>query len=778
MAPKRSASSTAPQAAAKLALIITKLSAIACVLTLLICGTSLLRGSHPGRNALLGTSFSMVSFSGIAAKAAGSAPPYVTTMHWFMNSFGWEWLQPTTELDAANYLFVQPTRPLQMPRALHDVADALYRAGHMLDTCQSASATETCIRASKPFFAAFDSVSPINLNNTPAFVFYLLALIVDVASPAVFSCLGFFSDGGVERRQPWLRTGALALPAAFHVISASILTFNASALVAYLNQFPQIPANATIGFRFLIVSWCGVIAEMLAVVLSVIRVFLLQLQQVKRKSQNVRSIPSGSRMKAEHYQELFSISQALSGPASTKMVYCINLIQHRPPGALLAFFIWSLPGALGMLALSIGVSNIGSSLPRAVYALLSGLNAATVGIIALAAVELSHKAVTDKLTRTLVFLGAAAGMMYNALWYFPVLMAGAGCAAVVHDYRWVHRPARRVVGMARALLGKRNRSERQAVELSENVGERGGRTAAAAPAPEHRESRDEPTSAAASRPDDEPRIIPKEFRLDFSWKSGTAIILTFFASFIAVMIVRGVVSDLPILYRLFSNLYLAGTIIFGGGPVVIPLLREYIVAEGWVSPRDFLIGLAIAQSFPGPNFNFAVFLGGLTALNAGNSPVAGAVIAFVGIFTPGMVLVHGTMGVWGALRSRPWVKAAVRGVNAAAVGLIYTAVYRIWQVGYLDEGFQSGRSLGDDPWWVVVTATAYVGGRYYGIAAPFAILLGAAMGLVRNNNDYNEYTKDDDDDDDNNNNNNKDDNNEGNNNKGNNNGRQQRGRRQ
>ncbi|KAF4413838.1 Chromate transport protein [Colletotrichum fructicola] len=424
------------------------------------------------------------------------------------------------------------------------------------------------------------------------------------------------------------------------------------------------------------------------------------------------------------YQELFSISQALSGPASTKMVYCINLIRHGAPGAILAFFIWSLPGSVGMYALSIGVSSIGSSLPCAVYALLSGLNAATVGIIALAAVELSHKAVTDRLTRTLVFLAAAAGMMYNALWYFPVLMATAGVAAVVYDYRWVHRPARRIIGVLRALGGRRR-------ERSRDDGAHGHDLAGPSPATRiSAPTRDEPVLSGANTAP-EPRVIPKEFRLDFSWKSGTTLILTFFATFLTTITVRGVVADLPILYRLFSNLYLAGTIIFGGGPVVIPLLREYVVAETWVSPRDFLIGLAIAQSFPGPNFNFAVFLGGLTAANAGCSPLAGAVVAFVGIFTPGIVLVHGTMGVWGVLRSRPWVKAAVRGVNAAAVGLIYTAVYRIWQVGFLDEGFQAGRSLGDDPWWIVVAATAYVGGRYYGVAAPFAILLGAAMGLGR-----------------------------------------------
>jgi hypothetical protein len=77
------------------------------------------------------------------------------------------------------------------------------------------------------------------------------------------------------------------------------------------------------------------------------------------------------------------------------------------------------------------------------------------------------------------------------------------------------------------------------------------------------------------------------------------------------------------------------------------------------------------------------------------------------------------------------VKSVLRGVNAGAVGLIYTAVYRIFCVGYIDDGFQDGRSLGDDPWWVVITATSYVGGRYFGVSAPLAILLGAVMGLVR-----------------------------------------------
>lgn len=390
-----------------------------------------------------------------------------------------------------------------------------------------------------------------------------------------------------------------------------------------------------------------------------------------------------------------------------------------------------------MYALSIGVSNIGSTLPSPAYALLSGLNAATVGIIALAAVELSENAITDKLTRILVFFSAAAGLLYNALWYFPLLMFLASCATVIFDYHWLHGPIRAVIKIIKPKK-TRPQQEEENVQLQETLSawNETATVSRLARTQDTQGSNDAPQSELLasenhSTVENEPRIIPAAYRLDFSWKVGTAIISTFFISFIIIMVLRGVLPNTPLLYGLFANMYLAGTIIFGGGPVVIPLLREYVVAEGWVSPRDFLIGLAIIQAFPGPNFNFAVYLGSLTAVNGGFFSVDGAVIGFFSIFAPGMVLVHGTMGVWSALRSRRWVKSGLRGINAGAVGLIYTAVYRLWQIGYIDEAFQSGTSLGNDPWWVVVTSISYVGGRWFGLSPPFAIVLGAVLGLIR-----------------------------------------------
>lgn len=96
-----------------------------------------------------------------------------------------------------------------------------------------------------------------------------------------------------------------------------------------------------------------------------------------------------------------------------------------------------------MYALSRGVQNIDKTLPEPVYALLSGLNASTVGIVALAAVQLAEKAINDRLSRILVIFGACAGLCYNALWYFPVLMLSGGFATALWD-GWGYQQIRRM----------------------------------------------------------------------------------------------------------------------------------------------------------------------------------------------------------------------------------------------------------------------------------------------------------------------------------------------
>ncbi len=176
-------------------------------------------------------------------------------------------------------------------------------------------------------------------------------------------------------------------------------------------------------------------------------------------------------------------------------------------------------------------------------------------------------------------------------------------------------------------------------------------------------------------------------------------------------------------------MYLAGTVIFGGGPVVIPMLRSYVVDPGWVSSRDFLIGLAIIQAFPGPNFNFAVFLGALALQKTPYPTILGAFLGGLGIFFPGITLAVAIQSFWRVLRRQKYVIDFLRGVNAAAVGLVFTAVYRLWEIGYLAPSEQEGQSLAKEPWWVVVAAITYAESAWFRVPPAVAILIGAVLGL-------------------------------------------------
>jgi chromate transporter len=128
---------------------------------------------------------------------------------------------------------------------------------------------------------------------------------------------------------------------------------------------------------------------------------------------------------------------------------------------------------------------------------------------------------------------------------------------------------------------------------------------------------------------------------------------------------------------LFEAFYQSGALVFGGGHVVLPLLRDAFVAPGWVSDETFFSGYGAAQAVPGPLFTFAVYLGAV----AKPSPhgLAGAVIGLLGIFLPGILLLLGTLPFWTFVRARAGAYATMRGVNAAVVGLLgATFVNPLW----------------------------------------------------------------------------------------------------
>jgi chromate transporter len=154
---------------------------------------------------------------------------------------------------------------------------------------------------------------------------------------------------------------------------------------------------------------------------------------------------------------------------------------------------------------------------------------------------------------------------------------------------------------------------------------------------------------------------------------------------VALIVFFALLAILPLLRNLeivpgaalFAAFYRSGALVFGGGHVVLPLLREAFVTPGWVSDDAFLAGYGAAQAVPGPLFTFAAYLG--TVANSSPHGVPGAALGLIGIFLPGILVLLGTLPFWDALRKKTGAQAMMRGVNAAVVGLLGAALYNpVW----------------------------------------------------------------------------------------------------
>ena len=132
--------------------------------------------------------------------------------------------------------------------------------------------------------------------------------------------------------------------------------------------------------------------------------------------------------------------------------------------------------------------------------------------------------------------------------------------------------------------------------------------------------------------------------------------------------------------ELVARFYRAGSLVFGGGHVVLPLLQQAVVPPGWIGNDGFLAGYGAAQAVPGPLFTFAAYLG--AAMGPRPNGWLGGLICLLAIYLPSFLLLTGVLPFWDGLRKRVGVQAALRGVNAAVVGLLLAALYTpVWTSG-------------------------------------------------------------------------------------------------
>lgn len=313
------------------------------------------------------------------------------------------------------------------------------------------------------------------------------------------------------------------------------------------------------------------------------------------------------------YTDLVALCQFLPGPASSQVGFSIGLLRGGYPGGMTAWIGFTLPSAILLVSFAFGAAELNGPIG---LGLVHGLKLVAVAIVAQAVAGMARSLCPD---RPRASIAAAAAVI--------ILVSGSSIAQIA-------------VIMMGALVGRWLCRE------------------------------DAPAQALADASASTPVLA-----IPVSRKAGMVSLAAFALLLIGLPVARRLGAGSAI--ALFDSFYRSGALVFGGGHVVLPLLREAFVAPGWVGDGTFLAGYAAAQAVPGPLFTFAAFLGAV----ATPSPhgLAGASLGLIAIFLPGMLILVGTLPFWNTLRARAGARAAMRGVNAAVVGLLAAALYTpVW----------------------------------------------------------------------------------------------------
>jgi chromate transporter len=175
--------------------------------------------------------------------------------------------------------------------------------------------------------------------------------------------------------------------------------------------------------------------------------------------------------------------------------------------------------------------------------------------------------------------------------------------------------------------------------------------------------------APPAAPPTEPEPSP------ISRRTGVVAFGLFVALLFGLPVLRAAVDAQPV--ALFEAFFRSGSLVFGGGHLVLPLLDTTVVAPGWVTEPRFLAGYGAAQAMPGPLFTFSAYLGAASSVSP--SGWLGASIALVAIFLPSFLLVFAALPSWDAIRASVRVRRALSGTNAAVVGILLAALYSpVW----------------------------------------------------------------------------------------------------
>jgi chromate transporter len=321
------------------------------------------------------------------------------------------------------------------------------------------------------------------------------------------------------------------------------------------------------------------------------------------------------------FAQLLALCQLLPGPASSQLGFAIGRQRAGLAGALAAFLGFTLPSFLLLLAAAVGLAQLTNNLW--LNTALHGLKLLALVVVADAVLTMSRQFCQSRLQQGIMVITAAA------LWWQPGLLTQMLL----------------LIGVAFI-----------AAQLSPGQGE---------------------TAAPHSAPRSAPLSVPLSAALSTPARTNQPhwpTLLLFALLFIGLpLLTDGPASQLA------ADFYRAGSLVFGGGHVVLPLLQETVGQA--LSPPQFLTGYSLAQLVPGPMFSLASYLG---ALLLPQTPLVGALLATLALFLPGFLLLWALGPCWRHWLAQPRLAGAVAGINAAVVGLLLAALYQpVWQSAVL-----------------------------------------------------------------------------------------------
>lgn len=346
----------------------------------------------------------------------------------------------------------------------------------------------------------------------------------------------------------------------------------------------------------------------------------------------------------QSYADLVALCQFLPGPASSQVGLAMGLSHGGYRGALAAWLGFTLPSALALILLAMGLVGFADGAMSS--GLLTGLKVVAVAVVAQAVWGMARNLCPDAPRLTLMAVATCLVLMLPTVYAQVGVIIAAG-----------------VVGLIAF----------------------------------------KPSTAT----------IDDDWQVPVSRSTGIVWLSLFFI----------LLAGLPVLLQVFPSqalalvdaFYRAGSLVFGGGHVVLPLLQAEVVPTGWVQEDMFLAGYGAAQAVPGPLFTFAAFLGAAMT----NSPTAwlGGLICLLAIFLPSFLLIAGALPFWQQLRANAHMQAALMGVNAGVVGLLLAALYDpVWTsaiVGPKEFAMALVALIALMAWklppWLVVLASATIG---------------------------------------------------------------------